>query len=56
MVSEELMVDEIYKAREVAETYGNSDFIINGRTDILKTIEDREDALNMAVERSKSLL
>jgi 2-methylisocitrate lyase-like PEP mutase family enzyme len=48
----DLMAGKIQSAREVAEKQDNNDFIINGRTDVLKTIENREDALIEAVERS----
>lgn len=51
----EKMVDKIEIARKVANRQ-NSDFIINGRTDALKTKENREEALNIAIERSNIYL
>jgi len=55
VVSEGLMVEKIRKSREVADSYDNN-FVINGRTDVLKTTKDRDAALSMAVERSNSYL
>jgi 2-methylisocitrate lyase-like PEP mutase family enzyme len=55
VVSERLMVEKIRKSREVADSYDNN-FVINGRTDVLKTTKDRDAALSMAVERSNSYL
>jgi len=48
-------VEKIRKSREVADSYDNN-FVINGRTDVLKTTKDRDAALSMAVERSNSYL
>jgi len=56
IVTEKEMCDKIQAAREVSENENNPDFIINGRTDALKTMENREDALNIAVERSNLYL
>jgi 2-methylisocitrate lyase-like PEP mutase family enzyme len=56
IVSEENMMQKILTARESAETYENPNLIINGRTDALKSTEDREEALNIAVERSNLYL
>ena len=52
IINEEIMVEKIHTARESAEIAANPDFIINGRTDALRSIENREEALNIAVERS----
>lgn len=56
IINEELMVEKIFNAREAAERRENKDFIINGRTDALKSTEDREKALNIAVERANLYL
>ncbi len=56
IISEEGMVEKISVAREAAETGENPDFIINGRTDALKSTEDCEKALNIAVERANIYL
>jgi len=56
IVSKENMMQKILTARESAETYENPNLIINGRTDALKSTEDREEALNIAVERSNLYL
>ena len=56
IVSEENMIEKILTARESAETYENPNLIINGRTDALKSTEDRQEALNIAVERSNLYL
>jgi 2-methylisocitrate lyase-like PEP mutase family enzyme len=56
IINEEMMVEKIHAARESAEIADNSDFIINGRTDVFKSIENREEALNLAIERSNLYL
>jgi 2-methylisocitrate lyase-like PEP mutase family enzyme len=56
IISEEEMVEKIHFARESAEKIGNLDFIINGRTDALKSEQDREKGLNLAVERANTYL
>lgn len=56
IISSDMMVDKINSAREVAENLGDLDFIINGRTDALKAREDREEALNLAMERANQYL
>jgi len=56
IINEELMAEKIFITRETAETSGNKDFIINGRTNALKSVEDREEALNIAVERANLYL
>ena len=50
------MVEKIHITRETAEKNGNMDFIINGRTDALKSLSDREKGLNLAVERANVYL
>lgn len=56
LVDPEVMVEKITRARETAEFEGNPDLVINGRTDALKSIPDREEALNVAIERANSYL
>jgi len=56
LVDQELMVEKITRARETAENEGNPDLVINGRTDALKSIPDREEALDVAIERANSYL
>jgi 2-methylisocitrate lyase-like PEP mutase family enzyme len=56
IVSSEYMMEKIFSARKAAEISGNPNLIINGRTDALKSTEDREEALNIAVERSNLYL
>ena len=43
-------------ARETAEVDGNPDLVINARTDALKSLSDREEALNLAIERANVYL
>ena len=52
IIEEDMMLEKIYAAREAVKTSNDPDFIINGRTDALKSIENRQDALNMAIERA----
>ena len=47
-----LMGEKIMVARETAEIEGNPDLVINGRTDALKSLDDGEEALNLAIERA----
>lgn len=56
IINEELMVEKIYAAREAAEAAETSDFIINGRTDALRSSGNREESLNIAVERANIYL
>jgi 2-methylisocitrate lyase-like PEP mutase family enzyme len=56
LVEQEVMVEKITRARETAEHEGNPDLVINGRTDALKSIPDREEALDVAIERANSYL
>ncbi len=55
IIPSESMVEKIHAAKEVAESE-NPDFIINGRTDALKSMNNREDALNLVVERANQYL
>ena len=52
IIEEELMLEKIYAAREAVKTSNDPDFIINGRTDALKSTEDRLNALNITIERA----
>jgi 2-methylisocitrate lyase-like PEP mutase family enzyme len=56
IVDEELMAQKIILARETAEAEGNHDFIINGRTDALRSTENREDGLEIAINRANQYL
>ncbi len=56
IINEELMAEKIMVARETAEVEGNPDLVINGRTDALKSLSDREEALNLAIERANLYL
>jgi len=56
IISDDLMGEKIMVARETAELEGNPDLVINGRTDALKSLDDREEALNLAIERSNNYL
>jgi len=56
IIDQELMVQKITLAREAAEINGNPDLVINGRTDALKSTHDREEALNIAIERANAYL
>lgn len=56
LIDQDVMVEKITSARETAEHEGNPDLVLNGRTDTLKSIPDREEALNVAIERANSYL
>lgn len=56
IVDEDLMVQKIILARETAEAEGRHDFIINGRTDALRSTENREDGLEIAINRANQYL
>jgi len=56
IIDEELMAEKIMVARETAEVDGNPDLVINARTDALKSLSDREEALNLAIERANVYL
>lgn len=55
IISSEVMVEKIQTAKETTESE-NPDFIINARTDALKSLDNREDALNLAAERANQYL
>ena len=56
IINEEVMIEKIYAAREAAEAAENPDFIINGRTDALGSSKNRDEVLNIAVERANLYL
>ena len=55
IISSEAMVEKIQTAKETTESE-NPDFILNARTDALKSLDNREDALNLAAERANQYL
>ena len=56
VVDEDLMMQKIMVAREIAEIKHNTDFIINARTDALRSTGDRDDGLEMAISRANQYL
>lgn len=56
IVNEDIMIQKITTAREIADIKNYSDFIINGRTDALKSTLNREDGLEIAIERANQYL
>jgi PEP phosphonomutase and related enzymes len=52
----DLMAQKIMVARQTAEIEGYSDFVINGRTDALKSTEDRSEGLEIAIDRANQYL
>ncbi|MGZ7115881.1 MAG: isocitrate lyase/PEP mutase family protein [Methanobacterium sp.] len=56
IVDEDLMIQKIILARETAEAQNNCDFIINGRTDALKSTSNRNEGLEMAIDRVNEYL
>ncbi len=56
IIDEELMAEKIMVARKTAEIEGVPDLVINGRTDALRSTKDREDGLNLAIERANTYL
>jgi len=56
VIDADLMVQKIMVARETAELEDNHDFIINGRTDALRSTEDRSGGLEIAVDRANRYL
>ena len=56
IVDEDVMVQKIIRAREVAEMKNNPEIIINSRTDALKSTLNREDGLEIAIERANQYL
>jgi 2-methylisocitrate lyase-like PEP mutase family enzyme len=56
IIGDDLMGEKIMVARETAEVEGNPGLVINGRTDALRSSDNREDALNLAIERANQYL
>ena len=56
IISDDLMGEKIMIARETAEIEGNPELVINGRTDALKSLDNREDALNLSIERANQYI
>ncbi|MEN6329877.1 MAG: isocitrate lyase/phosphoenolpyruvate mutase family protein [Methanobacteriaceae archaeon] len=56
IISEDLMGEKIMVARETAEVEGNPELVINGRTDALKSLDNREDAMCLSIERANQYL
>lgn len=56
VVGADLMVQKIMVARETAEIENCHDFIINGRTDALKSTKDRYEGLEIAIDRANQYI
>lgn len=56
VIDEDLMMEKIMVDREMAEIKNNNDFIINARTDALRSTESRDDGLEIAIDRVKQYL
>ncbi|WP_414470188.1 isocitrate lyase/PEP mutase family protein [Methanobacterium sp. ACI-7] len=56
IIDEDLMLQKIIITRETAEAEGNHDFIINGRTDALRSTENRDEGLEIAIHRANQYL
>ncbi|MGB9936520.1 MAG: isocitrate lyase/PEP mutase family protein [Methanobacterium sp.] len=56
IIDEDLMLQKIVITRETAEAEGNNDFIINSRTDALKSTENRDEGLEIAIDRANQYL
>jgi 2-methylisocitrate lyase-like PEP mutase family enzyme len=56
IIDEDLMMQKIMVAREIADVEDNPDFIINGRTDALKSTSDRDEGLDIAISRANQYL
>ncbi len=56
IVDVDLMVQKIMVARETAEMEDNHDFIINGRTDALRSTKNRNEGLEIAIDRANQYL
>jgi 2-methylisocitrate lyase-like PEP mutase family enzyme len=52
IVDGDLMAQKIILARETAESENDHDFIINGRTDALRSTENRDKGLEIAIDRA----
>jgi 2-methylisocitrate lyase-like PEP mutase family enzyme len=56
IIDADLMSQKIMVARQTAEIEGYHDFIINGRTDALKSTDDRSEGLEIAIDRANQYL
>jgi 2-methylisocitrate lyase-like PEP mutase family enzyme len=56
VIDEDLMMQKIMVAREIANIEKNPDFIINGRTDALRSTSDRDEGLDIAISRANQYL
>lgn len=56
LVDEELMIKKIKIAREASIAFDFPEFIINGRTDALKSTENRNNGLKTAINRANKYL
>jgi 2-methylisocitrate lyase-like PEP mutase family enzyme len=56
IIDSALMVEKLIAAREAAVSEGDSDFIINARTDALRAFDDRKDGLKEAIVRANHYL
>ena len=56
IVDEDLMFQKILLVRETAEAEGNNDFIINARTDALRSTKNREEGLEISIDRANLYL
>lgn len=56
VVDADLMIEKIVVARKTAEIEDKPDFIINGRTDALRSSEDRSEGLEIAIDRANQYL
>ena len=56
IIDADLMAQKIMVARQTAEIEGYHDFVINGRTDALKSTEDRSEGLEIAIDRANQYI
>jgi 2-methylisocitrate lyase-like PEP mutase family enzyme len=56
IVDGDLMAQKIILARETAKSENNHDFIINGRTDALRSAENRDKGLEIAIDRANQYI
>lgn len=56
IIDADLMDQKIMVARETSEVEDNRDFIINGRTDALRSTNDRNEGLEIAIDRANQYL
>jgi 2-methylisocitrate lyase-like PEP mutase family enzyme len=56
VVDSDLMEQKIIVARETADVMDNPDFIINARTDALRSTVDRSTGLELAIDRANQYL